>query len=198
MPEEKLDERNRQLKLLLELDKARDALQENAEPEAMFQSLVRILKSQFQADACALMLTEENNKSVELIVSQGLSEERATYHCYQAMQLVRPGELPEVTSTHTLGMQIAMDKRVLGSIIFTRQELPFDQNERSLLVIAESQLDSAIMQARILWKLAQRNRELEAIYQIDRMRDALTTEGDLINKFTSVLEEYFQDRKSVV
>src|SRR5690606_7450320 len=79
----------------------------------------------------------------------------------------------------------------LPIFIFTRQELPFDQNERSLLVIAESQLDSAIMQARILWKLAQRNRELEAIYQIDRMRDALTTEGDLINKFTSVLEEYF-------
>ena len=191
MPEEKLDERNRQLKLLLELDKARDSLQENAEPEAMFHALVKILKSQFQADACALMLTEENHQSVELIVSQGLSEDRATYHCYQAMQLARPGELPEVTSTHTLGMQIAMDKRVLGSIIFTRQEQPFDQNERSLLVIAESQLDSAIMQARILWKLAQRNRELEAIYQIDRMRDALTTEGDLINKFTSVLEEYF-------
>ncbi len=189
--EEKLDERNRQLKMLLELDKARDSLQENAEPEAMFHALTRLLKNQFRADACAIMLTEENHQSVELVVSQGMAEEQATYHCYQAMQLVKPGELPEVTSTHTLGMQIAMEQRVLGSIILTRQEQPFDQNERSLLIIAESQLDSAIIQARNLWKLAQRNRELEAIYQIDRMRDALTTEGDLINKFTSVLEEYF-------
>ena len=75
--EEKLDERNRQLKMLLELDKARDSLQENAEPEAMFHALTRLLKNQFRADACAIMLTEENHQSVELVVSQGMAEEQA-------------------------------------------------------------------------------------------------------------------------
>jgi adenylate cyclase len=192
MPDEKLAERDRQLKLLLELDKARDSLQENTEPEAMFQALTRILKNHFRADACAIMLVEENNQTVELVISQGMAEDQAVYHGYQAIQMKKPDALPEISSTHTLGIQIALEKRVLGSIILTRQEQPFDQIERSLLLVAESQLDSAVIQARMIWKLAQRNRELEAIYQIDRMRDTPTTEGELINKFTSALEEYFR------
>jgi transcriptional regulator with GAF, ATPase, and Fis domain len=142
MPEEKLAERDRQLKLLLELDKARDSLQENTEPEAMIQALTRILKTYFQADACAIMLVEENNQSVELVASQGMSEDQAVYHGYQAIQMKKPDALPEITSTHTLGMQIALEKRILGSIILTRREKAFDQNERSLLMVAESHLEA--------------------------------------------------------
>ena len=41
------------------------------------------------------------------------------------------------------------------------------------------------------WKLGQRNRELEAIYEIDRLRDRTKTEAELIRDFTAIASEYF-------
>jgi adenylate cyclase len=61
-----------------------------------------------------------------------------------------------------------------------------------LLETAESQIDSAVMQARTIWRLAERNNELEAIYQIDRLRDDSADEDTLYVAFTSLMMKQFR------
>lgn len=192
MTPETLAQKDQQLTLILALDAARDLVHDSNDPEAMFQAIARIVKNQFSADTCAVLLMDESGKETEMIVSLGMPEEQAIKLCWQAVTLTTPGELFEVNWTHTLGVLIILEKQPLGSIVLTREARPFDEAERNLLSVAESQLDSAIIQARMMWKLAQRNRELEAIYQIDRMSDSNTGESDLVNSFTSILVEYFR------
>jgi adenylate cyclase len=187
-----LAQHDQQLKLILALDAARDAVHDTHQPEAMFQAIVRIVKEHFRADACAILLVDEAGKDTEMITHLGIPEEHAIKLCWEAIKLQTPGEIPAVTWTHTLGVLIILDKHPLGSIVLTRQSQMFNDDEKQLLTIAESQLDSAVIQARMMWKLSQRNRELEAIYQIDRMRDSNTGESDLISGFTSILVDYFE------
>src|SRR5690606_17785511 len=88
------------------------------------------------------------------------------------------------------GAPVKLKSLLLGGIVIVRQE-PFTEDERALLRLAESQIDSAVIQARTIWKVMQRNRELEAIYEIDHLRDYTTSENDLISGFTSVLLKHF-------
>lgn len=180
------------LNLILAVDAARDALQENADPSSMFQKIVRLLKEQLKADASALLLLDESGKAIELIVSSGIPEDRASEVCRQAVQLVEPTPVPHSEWANTLGLRIILDSTVLGSIVLIRQDAPFTEEEKSLLSMAETQIDSAVIQARLIWRMAQRNRELEAIYQIDRLRDATPSESDLISGFTSILVEAYK------
>jgi adenylate cyclase len=181
----------RQLQLLLDLDAARDALHDNDDPLSMFQAIAVLLREQFHADACALLLLDELGRDVEAVVTYGLSEPAAIKLCWQATRLSEPAGIPDTDWAHTLGLRVILNQSVLGSIFLARQTQPFDADEIALLKIAESQIDSAVIQARRMWKLAQRNRELEAIYQIDRLRDSHMSESDMINGFSSLLVEYF-------
>ncbi|MCU0496267.1 MAG: GAF domain-containing protein [Anaerolineae bacterium] len=181
-----------QLQMLLALDHARDSILHTEDPEVMFRAILKLLKTQFSADACAILLIDEAGREVDLLVTLGASEQQALPLCWQAVQLIHPAPLPEVAWTHTLGLRVSLNDHALGSIILSRQAHPFSADDKHLLTIAESQIDSAVIQARMIWKLTQRNRELEAIYDINRMDDSNTGEDDLINGFTSILVEYFQ------
>jgi adenylate cyclase len=187
-----LGQKDQQLQLMLALDVARDAVHDRDDPEAMFHATAKIMKEQFNADSCAILLIDETGKETDMIVSLGIAEEQALKLCWEAVKLTSPDALPDVAWTHTLGVLIILEKQPLGSIVLTREARPFDESEKNLLFIAENQLDSAVIQARMMWKLAQRNRELEAIYQIDRMSDSNAGESDLISGFTSILVEYFR------
>lgn len=193
-----LAQKDRQLKLMLALDTARDAVTEMDDPAAMFRAITRILKEQFMADACAVLLLDESGKETEALVSLGMPEDQALKLCWQAVALNSPGTIPGVDWTHTLGLLIILDQHPLGSILLTREQSSFTEDEKALLTIAENQLDSSVIQARMMWKLAQRNRELEAIYQIDRMSDSNIEEAELINSFSSILVEYFHAELSMV
>lgn len=188
------DHQDEQIKLLMALDQARDALRDDSDPASMFQSIVHLLREQFQADACALMLLNETSKITELVVSSGLPESHAEALCWQALELTTPGTLKaaEHESGHTLGLRIVLDTAPMGSIILVREASGFTPHEHNLLTIAESQLDSAVVQARLIWRLAQRNRELEAIYRIDRLRDSNPTESELISDFTALMVEAYK------
>jgi adenylate cyclase len=59
----------------------------------------------------------------------------------------------------------------LGLLLIGRDTQPFDKEEIHLLETTESQIDSAVIQAHHYEELVQRNRELETIYQFDRIRD---------------------------
>jgi class 3 adenylate cyclase len=59
----------------------------------------------------------------------------------------------------------------LGALLLARSQVPFSPDDLVLLEVAESQIDSAVMQAYAYYELQQRNLELETIYRIDRIRD---------------------------
>lgn len=194
MATDALAKKDRQLKLVLALDDARDALQDEDDPKEMFKAIVDLLKHNFEADAAAIMLVAETSDDIENLSVNGVPDDVAVELCREVMRFEKPGPLKTSLWTHTLGQQIVLDKEKypFGAVFIARKSRPFDEDDLALFELAESQLDSAVIQARTIWKLAHRNRELEAIYQIDRLRDDTTTEADLISGFTHILIDYFK------
>ncbi|MCS7069945.1 MAG: diaminopimelate decarboxylase, partial [Anaerolinea sp.] len=143
------------------------------------------------ADGCALVLLEETSDDIEAIAVRGLSEGAALDLCRAAMTSPLIGSIDNPYFDHTLGNQITLRGLPLGGLVLTRRGQPFSAADRRRLEIAEKQIDSAIIQARMIWKLTQRNRELEAIYQIDRLRDAVSATADRIGAFGTVVRDCF-------
>jgi adenylate cyclase len=177
----------RDVQLLLALDHARDTLDENSEPEAMFNTLAGLIREQFKAEACAILLLEEQTQQIEYLAKVGMEAQAAETACRVAMQLDVPAPLADATTwKYSLGVRITLHDAAMGSLFIASNETPFTETDIGLLALIESQLDSAVMQARTLWKLAQRNRELETIFQIDRLRDNAKDEATLIHDFTKI------------
>ena len=193
-----LTQKERELQLVLELDRVRDSFEDEDDPQLMFNGIVSLLKAQFGADACAITLLAETSDDIECVATVGMSENTATELCQQAMKLEAPTTLDTSRWPHTLGIRVILGAYPLGGLVLARAKRPFDSSEKALLTTAESQIDSAIIQARMVWKLLQRNRELEAIYQIDRLRDRTSNENDLISGFTAVLLEHFSAEVCIV
>jgi adenylate cyclase len=187
-----LIEKERELRLVMALDRVRDTLHDDEDPQAMFDAVVRYLKDEFQANACAIMLVAETSDDVESISAVGLPESVAIDLCNQAIQKADIHPLENAPWPHTIGVQIFLDDFPLGALVLARESEPFHGEEIVLLSLVETQLDSAVVQARMVWKIMQRNRELEAIYEIDRLRDRTSSEADLISGFTAVVLERFQ------
>ncbi len=68
-------------------------------------------------------------------------------------------------------MPILMGEERLGALFLARFGTPFGPDDVELLNIAESQIDSAVVQGYAYHDLLQRTKELETIYLIDRIRD---------------------------
>ena len=179
------------LQLTLALDTIRDSFDEEDDPQRMFDEIVSLLKTQFTADACAVVLLEETTEDIEAIATTGFEQGEAIDLCREAMRRNTPGEIENPYWANTLGNGIVFRGLPLGGLVLARTEQPFSEDDRSLLEIAEKQIDSAIVQARMVWKLIQRNRELNAIYQVDRLRDHIGEENRLLASFTEVLSEQF-------
>jgi adenylate cyclase len=186
-------DQDRQLQLVLAMDHVRDMLHDDENPHHMFDKLATLLKEQFQADACAIMLVAETSEDeIEALAHVGLPESIAIQMCRQAIQYHHVTPLPDAALPNTVGIQIFLDDFPMGAVVLSREAKSFDESELALLKLAEGQLDSAVAQARTIWKLSQRNRELEAIYQIDVLRDQTNSETDLISGFTQVILDHFE------
>jgi len=187
-----LIQKERELQLVIALDHVRDSLHDDEDPQGMFDAIAAYLKEEFQADACALMLVAETSDDIESIAAAGMPQTVAADLCRKAMEHEDISNLADAPWPHTVGVQIFLDDFPMGGLILARSSEPFHGEEIVLLSLVESQLDSAVVQARMVWKLRQRNRELEAIYEIDRLRDRTSSEADLISGFTTVLLEHFE------
>lgn len=184
----------RQLQLLAALDKARDSIDDSGDPMAMFKLIVRALKDHFQADAVTILLIDAQLQEIESVSAVGMPQNMAIKLGRDALAFKEP--LPLVSSAwkYTLGLQILVEREqyIPGSIVLARRAEAFTDEDIELLKLAESQIDSAVVQARTMWRLADRNRELEAIYQIDRLRDDAYDEDHLYTSFTGLLTRHFE------
>jgi adenylate cyclase len=187
-----LIQKERELRLIMAIDRIRDRLHDDEDPQEMFNAIAAHLKEEFQADACAIMLVAETSDDIESVAAAGLPQNIAIDLCRKAMEHSDATSLSDTPWPYTIGVQIFLDDFPMGGFIIARSSEPFHGEEIVLLSLVESQLDSAVVQARMVWKLTQRNRELEAIYEIDRLRDRTSSEADLISGFTAVLLEHFE------
>ncbi len=187
-----LQQKEHELELVMRLDQVRDTLNDDGDPQNMFDALVKLLHEWFNCSAAAIMLVAETSDDVDLIAATGMPTHVALELCQTAIQQSGSNLLTTAPWKNTLAIQIVLDDYPLGGFVLGRDEQPFSEGDMTEIALAESQLDSAIMQARMTWKLGQRNRELEAIYEIDRLRDRTSTEAELIRDFTAVASEYFK------
>jgi GAF domain-containing protein len=180
----------RQVKLLLALDEARDTVTED--PQVMFTKVVRAVRDNLAVAAAAIYILEETAENGELLAVDGWSAIEARRLCRTAFTYTTPQTITDTTFAHTLGVRIHLEQedQVSGGLVVGRAH-PFDADDLALLVLAESQIDSAVTQARSTWRLAERNRELEAIFQIDRLRDHAKDEDSLLSSFTGLLVDHF-------
>jgi diaminopimelate decarboxylase len=177
------------LRLTFALDQIRDVFDEHDDPEAMFAAILRLLSAHFHASHGAIVLLAEEDGDVEALVSSGLGQGEALDLCRAAMRSARPATIDNPYWPHTIGNQIELRGQPLGGLVLVREDQPFSDDDCRLLQIAETQLDSAIVQARMVWKLSQRERELEAIYAIDGLRDTVHDEQQLMDIFARELRE---------
>lgn len=188
-----LVQKERQLGLLLALDQARDRDVVITDPVAMLEEIVQLLAAHFDVEACALMLLDDAGVEVEQVICHDVDESTAIVLCKQALHVQTPAPITTEYWAHTLGLQILLredDRRPLGGLFVARNDASFGVADVNLLRLAESQIDSAIIQARTLYRLARRNRELEAIRRIDELRDAAKDEGTLLGGFSALIGEY--------
>jgi adenylate cyclase len=188
------DVHEQQLQLLLALDKARDSIGEQSEPRNMFDQIVRVLRQHFQADACGLLLTEDTTHDEDIIIATGIPDDMAQELAQQAIECATPSPLEHRAWAYSLGLRIVLDEdeQISGGFFLANKQDTFDEDDIALLTIAEKQIDSAVMQARTLWRLMERQRELEAIYQIDRLRDNALDEDGLFGQFVAIVLENMQ------
>ncbi len=191
MTADEIQQKNLELELVLTLDQVRDAYDDDEDPGAMFDSITQLLKERFQADACAILLLTAQSDVIQHISYRGVDEDIAIELGKQAMQLADFGAVEHLKWSHTYAAPIKLKGELLGSVWVARNNAAFTASEQLLFRLAESQIDSAVIQARTIWKFMQRNRELEAIHEIDRLRDYTSSESDLISGFTSVLLKHF-------
>ncbi|MEL6525385.1 MAG: hypothetical protein AAFQ07_06700, partial [Chloroflexota bacterium] len=189
-----------QLSLLIAMDAARDGVDEDSDPMTMFRHIVRILKVHFSADASAVLLIDIKTGETELIAAVGMPPDMGMDLAKEAMHFEVPQPLSSSTWAHALGLRIYIDRErtVAGGIVLARNSEAFAEDAIALLKLAESQIDSAVVQARTMWRLAERNRELEAIYQIDRLRDDATDDNLAIFRFKLFDEQLRKTQKQRV
>jgi adenylate cyclase len=194
MTDKQIKHKDRQLELLMSLDRIRDTVDLGRTPHSMFSAIASLLKRFFLADASAILLVHDETNEVEALSAISVPEDMALTLCREAMHLHHPFPLKASVWTHSLAVRIAVDSTgiIVGGFFIARDGIPFTAEDSELLTLAESQIDSAVMQARIMWKLAERNRELEAIFQIDHIRDSSPDEKGVLNSFCAVILKQFE------
>lgn len=186
-----LNQKERELQLVLAFDKVRDSYDDDEDPTAMFKEITRLLRSWFQAEACGIALNAESSLNIEFVTASGIDEGLAHHYCQFAAQNTDWTALTLAEWPHAQGVQINLRGAPLGGMFLARNSGPFTADEKALLVLAESMVDSAVISARTIWKYMARNRELAAITDVDRLRDYTPNESDLISGFTTLLLQHF-------
>jgi len=195
-----LAQKEAELDVIMAIDHIRDVA---TSPQEMFSSIVQAVGGAIEADACLAALADEESGSVRLKAIEDhtgalpqIPAQEVQRLMERAMLLdeVTPLELPrpwqEQGIAHGLAAPLTIESRRLGALVCLNRERPFTPEQQALLRAAATQIDSAVVQARTMHALRQRHRQLEAIYRIDRIRDAATDTQELLTSIANVVTEY--------
>lgn len=203
-----LELKQQELDLILAIDHVRDTA---PDPLAMLSGIVNVLADQLQTDLCLLCLLDRETGELRLkaVNDRGqrfgqLEADVVRILTERSLNLTgvaiwRGEEVPEVLRrqepSDTLELAIVPivmgDDEHLGTLLLARSHNPFRNGDVRLLEAAESQIDSAVIQGYRQYELQQRNKELETIYRVDRIRDQHLS-------FDDMLETVLQELRAVI
>lgn len=202
MTNQMLAQRERELDLIMTLDQIRDAA---GDPAAMLTKIINALAERFEADLCLLSVVDRETGQLELksishrgnrLRKLGGDEIRTlAEHAFQAREITvwQPDEQDLPPDLHMASIPIQMGPITrLGGVVLARVGSVYSEDDLSLMRIAESQLDSAVIQGYAYYELQQRNRELEVIYRIDRIRDQRLPFDEMLNMVLVQIRDVLQ------
>ncbi len=194
----------RKLALLMEIDRLRD---ETEDPGGLLGGIVEVMADSLQADTSLLFVIEPTSDRQELravLDRAGIVGEISAEALRDLSNHLREDDTPEVRvgswtdlnldrggrSGQFAIVPIVMGgKNRVGSLILGRKDRRFEASELDLMVFAETQLDSALLQAQRIHDLDLRNRELEAIYRVDRIRDTPLGFDEMLDRVLNELRK---------
>lgn len=194
---QQLAQKERELEIILAIDRIRDL---GADPQVMLTEIAHTVGQQLEADLCLLGLVDQVTGQLDLSAVEDRANLFATLDEDAVRQVLEAAlELDGVTPLaadagwgaagprHLLACPLIVGHETLGTLLLANRDRPFDQAARQLFAAAASQADSAAAQARVLCDLEERNRRLEAIYQVDRIRDQMTNVGEMLSTMANVV-----------
>ncbi|MBD3325209.1 GAF domain-containing protein, partial [candidate division KSB3 bacterium] len=203
-----LTTKQKQVDLILAIDQIRDTL---PEPHDMMVALSTTLAAQIQTDLCLICLRdrETGHFTATAMNLPESPENRLTRaklrdidrHTRQLQEIClwEGDTIPScfrmaypVNGLHAAVIPILLHGQNLGIILFVRSGNPFSQDDLTLITIAESQVDSAVMQCAEYHTLQQRNKELETIYRIDKLRDQHRPFDEMLSAVLTELRHVIQ------
>jgi adenylate cyclase len=178
----------RELALIYQLDRLRDSTQEENE---LVGGITALLLNEFAAQFCMIALNQDGggDPTIRSIAdSSNLTPPVLETIRQQANGVTYTAPLPSMdglNGLHLIASPFILNGVRFGVIVLGHHE-PFTDDDGRLLDAAVTQIDSSIIYVRNVQQLRQRNRELELIYLIDRIRDQ---EQDLDDMLQRVLTE---------
>jgi len=180
--------RQKGLELLMAIDEIRDTV---PQPAAMLAAIVDLLADRLEADLCLMFLLDRETGKVEFKATNERSQESGPLQQVLTQELAEwatgldritiwggdeglPVEsltdVPEDLQLAAVPIIMGADER-LGALLLARSRVPFGPDDVQLLKIAEDQIDSAVIQGQVYDRQQLSAKELETIYQVDRIRD---------------------------
>jgi adenylate cyclase len=178
----KLAQKEKELEIILAIDRIRDR---TTDMQELLSSIVQVVTDYLDADLCLMSLVRQESGELELkmvddrygIFGQ-LSRDALRAAAEQGTAIEQVSILDDTFGLHQQGVNhilaapLVIGGERLGSLLLLNRRRGFDQDDIDLLEAVVSQTDSAVVHAHTHRQLRQRNKELETIYRIDRIRDS--------------------------
>ncbi len=204
-----LEQTQKKLHLILTIDEFRDS---SPNPAAMMSAIVNLLSDEFKADLCLMVLIDRVTGELELkavnehdklLQKLGIEKVRQLAARASESDTIQVWKGDKVFSELDIenppkDMEIAAvpiilgPQERLGALLIFRAGKPFKRAETDIINAAESQIDSAIIQGYAYYDLQQRNKELETIYRVDRIRDQSLLFDEMLNAVLHELRDAIQ------
>jgi len=168
-------------------------------------ALVSRLATVVAAEACLLCLRDEESceLQVRVIVDRQARLETAALECLR--ELAGQAAASETTTFleanvpladrqpgYCLAVPLRCGATNLGAVILLNVDRPFSPDESALVSAAVKHLDAAVQYLRLGQELRRRQKELEAIYRIDRIRDRQLDFEAMLNMLLNEVCHYIQ------
>jgi len=190
--------KQRELDLIMAIDHIRDTA---PEPTTMLTSIVDLLADRLAADLCLMFLLDRETGEAELkavsdrgqrwgqlqqvitreVADQAIGLDGVTI--WEARDKLPQGSVvgPENLQLAAVPIIIGTEQR-LGALLLARSQVPFGPDDVELMETAEDHIDSAVIQGYLYDKHQLSVKEVETIYQIDRIRDQGLLLDEMLNK----------------
>ncbi|MBN1936889.1 MAG: GAF domain-containing protein [Anaerolineae bacterium] len=186
----------RQLAMLINLDRIRDKTTDA--PHKMLDAITHVITTALTADVGLLFLDgDPHPKSVanpgnitSALDAQALAQIAQTAAALNTTSRLDPDRALQAAGIrHILVSPLIVGEQRLGAMLYLSKQRCFDDHDLTLLNVAISQADSAVVQARERQELESRNRQLNAIHRVDRIRDETTDTKLLLIQVAEILAD---------